>query len=165
MRFAPQLSSHVGTEANPQISGRRGLVVWLCPSRSWLSHLPRLTGNPSIALQCPNGERSLLKSPARSARGCPVLWGRGREEKPSRAPQGCGGRGRVPLQSLERSRSITRWCCNPLLQLPILQGSETLLHLICSAPRNTKPLAGAGQTDSLSSLLIFSLFRLNPSAA
>lgn len=46
-------------------------------------------------------------------------WGTGRGEKPSRAPQGCGRRGRVPLACLERS-SITRWCCNPALQHPAL---------------------------------------------
>lgn len=122
MRFAQQLGSHAGAKANPQISGLRGLVARLCPSRSWLSHVPRLAGNLAIALQCPNGERPLLKSQAHSARGWPVLWGRGRGEKFSRAPRIVGDHGRVPLQSLERSRSITRWCCNPLLQHPALSG-------------------------------------------
>lgn len=49
------------------------------------------------------------------------------------------------LQSCVRAPSPLR------LQLPLVQGSESSVLLICSAPRNTKSLAGAGQKGSLSS--------------
>lgn len=39
---------------------------------------------------------------------------------PQQSPSGCEGHSSVLLQRLGRSRSITRWCCNPLLQLPDL---------------------------------------------
>lgn len=89
-RFAQQLGSHIGAKVNAQISGLQGVVAQLCPSWSWLSHVPRLAGNPDIALQCRNGERLLLKSQTRSARGWPVLWGRVRREKPSTVPRDVG---------------------------------------------------------------------------
>lgn len=67
-----------------------------------------------------------------------------------------GSHSRIPDQSLERNKSITRWCCSPLLQLLTLQscdsacvGQPILAHLICSPPRNTTSLAGAKQAPSV----------------
>lgn len=149
MRSAQQLSSHGGTGENLQTSGLRGLVARLCPNEPWFSHVSRLAGNLAKHSSAQWGTATSKKCQAYSARGWPVLWGRGRAEKPSRAPRDMGevaGSHSRALKGAEASLDGAAAHC-----YSTQPSAAAKLRLICSALRNPKPSFGAEQTGFLGS--------------